>query len=182
VVEMRKITSIFLVFSIIILNGNLYAKERRGALVEIYKTKPGTELKMEGTPWETALADINGELIAVKQNSLLLVDSKGADVTVNINEIKVIKIVKKSKGLLFAGIGLLIGIGIPYLALEAKEEFAIGRGTVAVGGGILGALIGLFIGAATGVDKTYKMEGSSESEIQEILEDLRKKARVPDFQ
>ena len=85
---------------------NLYAKERRGAKIKIYKTKP----YMEGTPWEIP-PDISGELITVKQDSLLLLDAEGKDVSVAISEIKVIVVMKKSRPLFGAGIGLLGGAG-----------------------------------------------------------------------
>jgi hypothetical protein len=52
---------------------------------------------------------IEGELITVKPNSLLLLDTEGKDVSVDIADIKVIRIVKKSKALLGAGLELLIG-------------------------------------------------------------------------
>jgi len=45
---------------------------------------------------------IEGELITVKPNSLLLLDTEGKDVSIDIGDIKVIRIVKKSKALLGA--------------------------------------------------------------------------------
>ena len=78
----NKFVPLFLIFSFLILSGNLYAKERSGAGLVIQK-KDG---KQEA-----------GELIAVKQNSLLLLDHKGVDLSVNIGEIRVIEIVKKFK-------------------------------------------------------------------------------------
>ena len=54
-----------------------------------------------------------GELIAVKQNSLLLLERElGADVTVDVDDIIIISIVKKSK--VFKGIatGFFIGGGV----------------------------------------------------------------------
>ena len=94
---MRKAISLFLVFSILVLSAPLTAKERKGADLIIQK-KDGTQVR--------------GELIAVKENSLLLLDREsGADVTVDIGAIRVIKIKKKSKLLKGAGNGLLIGGG-----------------------------------------------------------------------
>ena len=53
---------------------------------------------------------ISGELIAVKENSLLLLDSEsGADVSVDIKDIKVIKM-KKSMTRLGMGIGCVAGV------------------------------------------------------------------------
>ena len=102
---MKKIIALLLIFSIISLYGNLYAKEKRGVNVEVFKTT----LKME-TPWDTQTPDIKGELIAVKKNSLLLLESNGADVSVDVADIKLIKIVKKSKVLIGGGIGFAMGV------------------------------------------------------------------------
>ena len=61
----------------LILSVDLFAKERRGANIEIYKSRP----KMEGTPWEKP--DIRGELIAVKENLFLIKEAdSGVDVTI----------------------------------------------------------------------------------------------------
>jgi len=76
----KKFIALFLVFSLMVLSANLYAKERRGA--KLIVTKNDGQL-------------IEGELITVKPNSLLLLDTEGKDVSVDIADIKVIKIVKK---------------------------------------------------------------------------------------
>jgi len=47
---MKKFVSLFLVFSVFLLSGNLFAKERKGANFEIYKTNVVIEQKMEGIP------------------------------------------------------------------------------------------------------------------------------------
>ena len=49
-------------------------------------------------------------------------------------------------------------------------------------GGVLGFAVGALAGAAMGADKQIQVEGKSESEIQEILEKLRKKARIKNAQ
>lgn len=183
---MRKIIALFLVFSFLSLSVNLMARERRGADIMIQK-KDGQHVK--------------GELIAVKQNSLLLKEhDSGADVTLAVREIKTITIVKKSKTLKQGGMGLLIGgaagvatctfllymgsfMGIAWEDIEGTEIFinyALPYGLL--GGCTIGALIGVITGASAGKDKTIQIEGKSEAEIRKILEDLRKKARVPNFQ
>ena len=191
---MKRFIALFLVFSILALSENMYAKERHGVIIEIYKTKP----KMDGTPFE--MFDIKGELIAVKENSLLLLDSKsGTDVAVDINEIYSIKIVKKSKALPVAVFGLLIGgvggavIGStgkgklleqveetplePYFRELTKNPPILLWGVMC---GFHGLMIGGLIGASTGTDETIQIKGKSDSEIQEILEILHKKARIRD--
>jgi hypothetical protein len=92
----KKFLSLFLVFSLMMLSVNLYAKERRGAKLIITK-KNGHQ--------------IEGELISVKPTSLLLLNTEGTDVSIYIEDIKVIRVVKKSqvgKGMLY---GFLIGAG-----------------------------------------------------------------------
>jgi hypothetical protein len=178
----QKFISLFLISSLLILPMTLTANERRGANVEIYKIKP----KMEGTPWETP--DIRGELIAVKGNSLLLLDSKGADVSVNVADIMVVKVVKKSKVLIGGGIGFATGVivSIPCTTklAEINESTATFRDNVLVAG-IFGAILsfpGMIIGGLSSMDETIKLAGKSDSEIKKILRELRKKARVPNYQ
>lgn len=166
---MKKFVAMFLVFSILFLYGNMYAKQKRGAILAVQK-KAGAQVK--------------GELIAVKEDSLLLKGAEsGVDVTVYIKEIKVVTIVKKSK----AGAGILLGGtlgGVMGAAAygEPDNAFIDFRGIVVLGSAILGVIFGGIIGALAGNDKTYQIEGKSESEINRILYGLRQKARIANFQ
>ena len=100
----KKFISLFLVFSLVMLSVNLYAKERRGAKLIITK-KDGQQ--------------IEGELITVKKDSLLiLIKWSGRDESIDIADIKVIRIVKKSKKWLGAGLGLIILGGGTALTFE----------------------------------------------------------------
>lgn len=174
---MKKSIALFLVFSMIGLYGNLYAKERRGAELVIQK-KDAHQVK--------------GELIAVKQNSLLIKQPEsGADVSVGIPDIRIITIVKESKVL--GGIvgGLLLGGVIGGVAgyAPSDKEAAFGPSEAAyyavLGiaiGAVAGALIGWMFSAEAGEDKTIEFEGKSEDEIKKVLNNLRKNARVSDFQ
>ena len=127
---------------------------------------------------------MQGELITVKENSLLLLNSEGADISVDMKDIRVIKIVKKSNLLVGAGVGFLI-VGVPgALYLTAYPGTDSQRWLYALGGASLGlysAIIGGIIGAIAGKDKTIQIERKSDSEIKRILENLRKKARIPDY-
>jgi len=69
----KKLISLFLIFSLMMLSASLYAKERRGAKLIITKTD-GQQIK--------------GELITVKPKSLLLLNTDGKDVSVGIADIK----------------------------------------------------------------------------------------------
>jgi hypothetical protein len=176
-IEMRKAISLFLVFSILALSMPLTAKERKGADLIVQRT--------DGT-------QVRGELIAVKQSSLLLMErDSGADVTVDIEEISVITIAKKWK----AGNGFLIGSivgavsGAGFAAymmanpIFGKSEFQVGGliGATLISGLVVG-VIGILISGLSSKDKIIQFEGMSDSEIQEILEKLRKKARVRNAQ
>jgi hypothetical protein len=170
--------ALFLVFSLTGLYGNLYANERRGADLNIQK-KDGQQLQ--------------GELITVKIDSFLLQDADSwADISVYVGDINKSTIVKKLKALLGIGIGLVVGGVIGAIAgyssgtdeetgmtitLSEYNEYFYGG----IGAGV-GALLGGVFGASAGKDITIQIEGKSEAEIKEILEELRKKARIPDFQ
>ena len=166
----KKFIALFLTFSLMMLSANLYAKERRGAKLIVTK-KDGQQVR--------------GELITVKPNSLLLLNTEGKDVSVDIADIKVIRIRKKSG----AGIGFLLGGGVgAFFGLAAYRKPTGGIGGIdlgpwltALGCGIVGGLIGLVIGIYAGTDKTIQIEGMTDSEIQEALDKLRKKARIRDY-
>ena len=164
----KKLISLFLVFSLMMLSVNLYAKERRGAKLLIIK-KNGQQ--------------VEGELITVKPNSLLLLNKEGKDESVGIAEIKVIKIKKKSKALLGALIGGPCAWFI-YGFIGTKDEDAwFSYKAAEVPGALVfgtGLLLGGLIGA--GADKTIQIEGRLDSEVKEVLEKLRKKARIRDYQ
>ncbi len=163
----KKLLSLFLVLSLMMLSVNLYSKERRGAKLIVTK-KDGWQLE--------------GELITVKPTSLLLLDTEGKDVSFDIADIKVIRIVKKSKPLLGAGIGLLIGV-VPGALIGYKVGWRTSEGAVYGGviGGVTAALIGGFIGISLGKEVTIQIEGKSDLEIEEAMDKLRKKARIRDY-
>ena len=172
----KKFISLFLAFSLMMLSVNLYAKERRGAKLII--TKKDGQL-------------IEGELITVKPNSLLLLNTEGKDVSVGIADIKVIRVMKKSKALLGAGIGLVVGGGggvlFPHavnLAIGPAEGFGDPweySGMIGICTGVAGLLAGAIVGGLFGIDKTIHFEGMSDLEIEEAMDKLRKKARIRDY-
>jgi len=194
---MKKYIVLFLVFSLFALSENLYAKKKGAELIV---------QKIEGQ-------QVIGELIVAKENSLLLLDSEsGADVSVDIREIKLIEIVKNSKSLAWGAIGLVSGAVIGALAgyIEGDDPPAgriIGFGTpmrspglftddnkpflfsdddkaIMYGFccGIAGGALGGIGGAIAGKDKIIQFEGKSETEMKKALNKLRKKARIQNFQ
>jgi hypothetical protein len=113
-------------------------------------------------------------------------DTEGKDVSVGIAEIKIIRIVKKSKVLQGIGLGLLIGgstgalLGFmggdqPGAWFSKAEEIALAAGIFF---GAIGLLVGGTLGFASGIDNTIQLEGMTNSEINVTLDYLRKKARI----
>ncbi|UCC41489.1 MAG: hypothetical protein JSV96_08750, partial [Candidatus Aminicenantes bacterium] len=113
----------------------------------------------------------------------------GADVSIDIEDVGTIKIVRKSGAWVGGYIGVILGLVIGYKVgyplgsetgfIYSKEE--AGRIGLAIGG-LIGAGIGAGIGALVTADKKIAFYGKNEEEINEALEYLRKKARIPDYQ
>ncbi len=171
--EGKKLISLFLVISVLSLSGNMFAKERKGADLIIQKT--------DGQ-------QVRGELIAVKQNSLLLLEREsGADVTVDIEDVSEITHAGKSKVFQGFGAGLVVGSFLGATVGAVASKYVYGDGSeITIGSAVIGGLAGLiaggYIGESAGKDVTIQIEGKSDSEIQEILEELRIKARVKNAQ
>ena len=161
-----RVTAIGLALLLLSLPAVLSARERRGANLVI-TLKDGQQIK--------------GELIAVKPDSLLLLNLAGKDESVDLVGIRSIRIVIKSKARLGGACGLLAGtlIGGIEVALEGGARVEIGLGIVF--GGILGGVVGRGVGAIAGTDKTIQLEGKSESEVRKALAYLRKKSRIRDY-
>ncbi len=131
-----------------------------------------------------------GELITVKEHSLLLLSDEGADVAVDIGEITNLTIVKKSKFEAGFGYGALVGGGAMTVALLASLESgdieSTASGFIFVGvtvlvGAAIGGAVGGVVGAVSGTDKNFDVDAMTDTEIQEMLDHLRSKARVTDY-
>jgi hypothetical protein len=163
----NKICALAVLCSLLDCTGNLIAQGRRGAELVVVKTDDQL---------------IQGELIAVKENSLLLLESKtGADIFFNIDEVSIITVVRKSKGLVGflggAGLGTLFGLMVA--SGQSDMTFAplsIGRFTA------IFALGGLLGGEMAGRDRIYKFEEKNSEESKKILIELRSQARIANFQ
>ena len=124
---MKKSISLFLIFSLVMLSVNLYAK-KRGAEILIVK-KDGRHIKME--------------LIAVKQNSLLLEDA----ISVDIKDVRIVRIEKTSRFWKRAGAGALIGVvtGVLVGASVGENDMFSAELTILING-ILFSALGFLIG------------------------------------
>lgn len=170
-----RLIALILVFSLVSLSGNLMAAERKGVKLIIQKTD-GQEIK--------------GELITVKSNSLLILDAETeTDTTVNLNIIDVITVDNKS--LMFElGVGGFLLMGATRLSLHSSLERVDKGGETATTHqvqdtwlwGAMGAGVGVLAGAVFGVNKTIRIQGESEADIQSAMEKLSKKARVKGIQ
>jgi hypothetical protein len=185
----KKFIALFLAFSLLMINCATFSRleEKREE-----RKKHGANLIIQKINGQ----QIEGELITVKPNSLLLLDRKsGADVSVDIADIKVIRIVKKSKVLEGAGLGLLICGGIGALGgfamgdtthrgwygstyKSTRSEEALGFGIMF---GFIGLSIGALLGSSAGKDEAIPIEGKPPAFIEFNLEKLRKKARIRDY-
>jgi hypothetical protein len=168
---------LFLVFSLLTINCAYLnrVEEKR----ESRRKKHGANLIIQKINGQQT----GGELIVVKQDSLLLLNTEGKDVSVDIDDIKVIRVVKKSKKWIGAAVGFLIVGGIGALIVNSSgwsSEILTEKDFIILFGG-LGAGIGALIGIEEGRDKKIQIEGMTDLEIQKTLDKLRKKARVRDY-
>ena len=184
---MKKFTALLLIFSLMAISCTTMTTQRQK---RVESSKEGRGAKLIVTKKHGR--HISGELITVKPNSLLLLDGKsGVDVSVDFKDIKIIKIIKKSKFWKGSLYGLLLGGGLGVAAIvsaisKGEEEIGVGEvilGTALYGAiaGAVGYLIGGIIGASLGKEVTIQIEGMTDSEIREALDKLRKKARIRDY-
>jgi len=176
----KKLVSLFLVFSLMAIScaslRTTGSKREKHGVKLIVTKKDGQQIR--------------GELITVKPNSLLLLNIIGRDVSVGIADIKVIRVVKKSKVLHGIGLGLLIGGGTGaligfsggddtsgFMSFTAAEKALLGGIFL----GAIGLLVGGALGFVSGIDKTILVEDKSPRWIEFYLKKLRSKARIPDY-
>jgi hypothetical protein len=155
--------SLVLVTLMLFPSGALQAKEREGARLIVFK-KDGARLE--------------GELIAVRQNLLLVMpEDESAAVFIDVSDVTAITFVKKSKALSGAGWGALWGLGAGLIVGFGS----IGMFFCAEIGVGAGAALGFFFGAAEGIDQTVRVERLNESQVQRLLRSLWSKARIQNY-
>ncbi len=164
----RQIITAVLLFLVVLRPGISMPRDDRGAYL-VVTLKDGKE--------------VEGELLAVKQDSLLLLKRLPEEgMTIALVDIGKVKIVKKSKALLGSAAGLLAGAGIGALwghSLSDGEwaDFGAFLGGIIIGG--IGTVLGLTIGAVAGLDPVIVLAGRPEPEVKFILSRLSRMSRNP---
>jgi len=171
----QKIRVIILTLSFFCLLGNLSARDRKKGADIIIQKKDGKTIK--------------GELLAVKNNEIILMDSINlSGIKLKSEEIQKITIARKSGFFKGMGLGLVIGGGsgallglasgddkAGWFSMTAGEKSAAGG----LGLGILGALAGGIVGAIKGIDESVALEGRTQEEMDRIFQKLNTKSRFP---
>jgi hypothetical protein len=175
---MRRIfVALIIVLSLLLSSSGLFGKTRgHGVRLHVYK--------MDGHEQE-------GELIGVKNSSLILYQSN-LNFSVDIKELRMIRVLKKSRAAQGALLGLVIGTvaggvgGAIYFSGASNDEWSnffrvLLTMLASAGGGGIGLLTGMVVGSIQGIDETIQIEGRSDADIDLILQKLRRRARVPEY-
>jgi hypothetical protein len=172
------VVALIAVFGLALAAPALEAKEREGAQVIITKTDSST---------------VQGELLAVMDDKLILMDNSAAGVTIGLTDVRDVKVIKKGRFWKGAGIGLVAGAAIGALVGAAAYEpphlengwfpvpmFYFSRGELALGGGVLGGVLGGVIGGvitATTHGQKIKINAQSPESLAKTIAELRKLAK-----
>jgi small nuclear ribonucleoprotein (snRNP)-like protein len=166
--KMKRMIALAIVISLLLPPTTMFGKERRGAIIEITKT--------DGTK-------IGGELIGVKQNGRLILE---AAEEIDASDILIVTIIGKSRakagGILGAIIGIPLGV-VAWTNIHGNDVGVPYEKTLAFLGAVGGTtFLGFLVGAFIGSDSIIRMEGIPQKEKDKNLEELRSKARFPDYQ
>jgi hypothetical protein len=155
-----------------------FAKERQGSLLRIVRN--------DGTT-------VTGELIAVRGNSLLLVEEHSAEgMSISFTEIRNLDIVRETQAVGGAVIGLLggtlLGACVGYLVTPSSPSSWLfpanfGKAIAAGRGAGIGSLAGLAFGTIIGASRPTHIRLIEEGHLRmtetEVLRKLRSLAKVP---
>ncbi len=154
----------------------------------IWAARKGAVLRIQKTDQQT----IEGELIAVRNTQLILVDSASRDMAIDINEVALIVVKKDAHPWIGALLGMVAG-GILGVALapptkvneptdlftpEPALDLLSKRTGYGLGGALAGAVLGGVIGGAIGSDSQIVVAKMGPPERERLLVKLRSKARV----
>jgi hypothetical protein len=156
-----------LIVLLLVIPGDVTAKERRGADLVV--------TRLDGS-------QVSGELIAIKRDSLLLLSS-GRDESIDLADVKTVRIVKKSRAGKGALYGFLVGaVGGALWGSANQDPDVWDDGTALIAGayvGVIGALSGLLAGSVLGLDSSYTVAGKPATVVAEYWDKLRAHAREP---
>jgi hypothetical protein len=164
----KRLAATVLALMMLVLPRALSARERRGADLII--------TRQDGRR-------VQGELIAVKPDALVLLTLDAKDESVMLAEIKSIKILRRSKA--WQGVlgGLLAGAvgGAIWGVSTASDEWGVAGGAFLGGLAVMGpaSLLGLMAGMGAGLDDEIDLAGLPVSEMNRILAKLSRQARGP---
>jgi hypothetical protein len=141
-----------------------------------------------------------GELVGVEADGLVIATESGMDspwsqahpdnrLTLAFSDIKSVRIIKKMRmvnaGLTGALVGIPMGVVAAKVLGHKTDEMgaAIERGSLFLLGGMTaGAVAGILLADALAKDETYVLRGQSKEEIEKILVQLKKRARIENNQ
>jgi hypothetical protein len=155
--------------SFLLFAANAYGKAGRGKTV-IVTLKSGVQA--------------SGELIHVRPASILILDTSGRDASFDLTQLSAIRVVRRSKALQGALIGVLVGAGTGLLAGSAAtrgDGFDESFGTKLItfyGGGFAGLIVGGIAGGSAGRDLDIQVDGVPPPALRRSLQKLSKFARI----
>ncbi len=167
-----KLLAATLALSAILAGTEAMGRERRGATVIV-------TLKQ----WSQA----SGELIAVKPASILLLESSGRDLSIELAELRSVRVLKKSKAGAGAFFGLVVGAAGGYFGGYASAvasgacpdcEAPLSGYMFGIISGLIGLGVGGMIGDAAGRDVVIPIGGQTGPELAVQVRKLRQYARV----
>jgi hypothetical protein len=162
-----KLIASVLVVSFLVLPADLSAKERRGADLIV--------TRLDGSR-------LSGELIAVKRDSLLLLNNVGKDESIDLAGIKSVRIVRRSRAGLFAGIGGAAGAAVGAAVGIYKGGGDDESGPASIRGGLvygaLGALAGLLAGSMVNSDTLFTVAGKTPEAVAGFWDELQAYSRM----
>ena len=125
---------------------------------------------------------VKGEIIAVKQDSLVLLgESSKAEISVRIADLDIIKVKTRPGASHVLIVGAATGLGALAGGLLAHSVPFNDHPDKSVAiGAAAGLGVGLIVDLLIKTSRTYKLDGLSPEELNRVLGELRSRARLPD--
>ena len=171
----KKGISLSLEFALVFLLWSPASAEKTGANLQILKKEGGS---------------VEGELIAVRDKTLFLMESSSqATVSLHLEELKELIIIRESKAWEFGGLGLISGallggvMGAAFTPRGSGWGAGLRQGIAGAYGAGIGAAIGVVIGTAMGIvegiNKKLVIADMTQEEQDALLTELRSISRFP---